>query len=56
LDEQNIMCRSGYFCCHSSLLHDKKLPPLLRVSLGLHNTADDVRRFCAVLQKILSVA
>ncbi len=54
LDEQKILCRSGYFCCHSYLVHQRKLPPLLRVSLGLHNTLDDVQRLCDVLKHILS--
>ncbi len=54
LDAQKIMCRSGYFCCHASLLHRRALPPQLRASLGVHNTIEDVRRFRDVLAKILS--
>jgi cysteine desulfurase/selenocysteine lyase len=54
LDQQKILCRSGYFCCHSYLLHQRKLPPLLRISLGLHNTSEDINHLCTVLQKILS--
>jgi selenocysteine lyase/cysteine desulfurase len=53
LSEQQIMCRSGHFCCHHYLQHERKLPPLLRVSLGLHNTMGDVERFSEVLGKIL---
>jgi selenocysteine lyase/cysteine desulfurase len=53
LSEQQIMCRSGHFCCHHYLQHVRKLPPLLRVSLGLHNNEEDVRKFVSVLQGIL---
>lgn len=54
LSERQIMCRSGYFCCHSYLLHDCALPPLLRVSLGLNNTQEHIRYFLSSLQAILS--
>jgi len=53
LSEQNIMTRSGYFCCHYYLQNVKQLPPLLRVSFGLHNTESDVRKFLEVLKKII---
>tara|TARA_B100000745_G_scaffold295539_1_gene239763 strand:+ start:1011 stop:2228 length:1218 start_codon:yes stop_codon:yes gene_type:complete len=53
LSEQNIMTRSGYVCCHYYLQNIKKYPPLLRVSLGLHNTEKDVRKFLEVLDKII---
>ncbi|MDD5055946.1 MAG: aminotransferase class V-fold PLP-dependent enzyme [Candidatus Peribacteraceae bacterium] len=53
LSEQQIMCRSGHFCCHHYLEHERKLPPLLRVSLGLHNTASDIERFLSVLGTIV---
>lgn len=54
LSEQNIMCRSGYFCCHAYLEHQLKLPPQLRVSLGLYNTPAHVEKFLDALGKILS--
>ncbi len=54
LSEQDIMCRSGYFCCHSYLQHQLKLPPLLRVSLGLYNTPVHIEKFLDALKKILS--
>lgn len=54
LSEQNVMCRSGYFCCHSYLLHQMKSPPLLRVSLGLYNTEAHIDMFLAALSKILT--
>lgn len=53
LGQQNILCRSGHFCCHHYLEHVRKLPPLLRISLGLHNTAGDIDRLCTALTSIL---
>ncbi len=53
LGEKQIMCRSGSFCCHHYLLGVRKLPPLLRVSLGFHNTAEDVTAFLEALSAIL---
>ena len=52
LSEQGIMARSGYFCCHYYLDKIKKYPPLLRLSLGLHNTQEDIDRVIAELKKI----
>lgn len=52
LSEQNIMCRSGYFCCHRYLLHQRKLPPQLRVSLGLYNTEAHIEKCLAALGHI----
>ncbi len=54
LSQQGIMVRSGYFCCHYYLQNMRKLPPLLRVSLGLHNTESDVKNFLEVMGKIIS--
>lgn len=54
LSEQGIMCRSGYFCCHRYLLHQRNLPPQLRISLGLNNTMNDVDAFLSSLNTILS--
>lgn len=53
LSAQGIMCRSGYFCCHHYLKHVLGLPPLLRVSLGRHSTAEDVRALGDALTSIL---
>jgi len=53
LSQQNIMVRSGYFCCHYYLQNLKKYPPLLRVSLGLHNTEDDIKKFLEIIKKII---
>lgn len=54
LAEQDIMCRSGYFCCHAYLQHQLQLPPLLRVSLGLYNTPAHIEKFLTAFQKILT--
>ncbi len=54
LSEQNIMARSGYFCCHYYLQNVKKYPPMLRISLGLHNTEKDARKFLEVMKKIIT--
>lgn len=53
LSQQNIMVRSGYFCCHYYLQNVKNYPPLVRVSLGLHNTENDIRKFLEVMGKII---
>ncbi|HLD63924.1 MAG TPA: aminotransferase class V-fold PLP-dependent enzyme [Candidatus Peribacteraceae bacterium] len=52
LDEQNIMCRSGHFCCHAYLQHKRELPPQLRVSLGLYNTTEQIQHFLKTLDHI----
>lgn len=52
LDHQSIMCRSGHFCCHYYLQHSKHLPALVRVSLGMNNTASDIEQLCAALTAI----
>ncbi len=53
LSQQNVMVRSGYFCCHYYLQNIKKLPPLLRVSLGIHNTEEDIRKFLKIMGKVI---
>lgn len=53
LSEQNIMCRSGYFCCHYYLKNLLKMPPLLRISFGLHNKESDIDYLLDVLGKIM---
>lgn len=54
LSTQNIMVRSGYFCCHYYLKNVKKYPPLVRVSLGLNNTKEQVESFVKTLQTIIA--
>lgn len=53
LSQQNIMVRSGYFCCHYYLQNVKKYPPLTRISLGLHNTEADVSVFLNGMETII---
>lgn len=53
LSGANIMARSGTFCCHYYLLEKQQLPPLLRFSLGLHNTPQDVQRVITTIQKLI---
>lgn len=52
LSNKNIMCRTGYFCCHAYLVHDLGLPPLARVSLALYNTREDVEIFLNTMKFI----
>ncbi|MDR1969749.1 MAG: aminotransferase class V-fold PLP-dependent enzyme [Candidatus Nomurabacteria bacterium] len=49
LSDHGIMTRSGYFCCHYYLDKIKHYPPLVRMSLGLHNKASDIDKVAAVL-------
>ena len=42
LSRHGVMTRSGYFCAHHYLKQQLGLPPLLRFSLGLHSTDDDI--------------
>lgn len=55
LGKQNIMCRSGFFCCHYYLKNKMKYPPLVRVSLGLHNTLEQVDTLLEKLKHLLEV-
>jgi len=54
LSAQNIMVRSGYFCCHYYLQRVAQLPPLVRISIGLHNTAAEATHVADVIHKIVS--
>jgi cysteine desulfurase/selenocysteine lyase len=53
LSVQGVMVRSGYFCCHYYLLHQEKLPPLLRFSIGLHTTEQDIDKIVTVMKKLI---
>ncbi|MEI7539516.1 MAG: aminotransferase class V-fold PLP-dependent enzyme [Candidatus Saccharibacteria bacterium] len=53
LSAAGIMVRSGYFCCHYYLIEKLQLPPLLRISIGLHTTEDDVTKTIKTLKKVL---
>lgn len=54
LSDQNVMVRSGYFCCHYYLEETKNYPRLLRFSLGLNNTSVQVNAAVAALRKIVT--
>jgi cysteine desulfurase/selenocysteine lyase len=54
LSAQNIMARSGYFCCHYYLKNLLRLPPLLRISIGLQNTAAEVTHTANVIHQIVN--
>lgn len=54
LSAQNIMVRSGYFCCHYYLKNLRNLPPLLRISIGLHNTTGQATHAAGVIHQIVN--
>lgn len=54
LSAQNIMARSGYFCCHYYLKNLKNLPPLLRISIGHNNTTSQARHIAGVIHQIVN--
>lgn len=54
LSAQNMMVRSGYFCCHYYFKNLKKYPPLVRVSLGLNNTQKQVESFTSTLRTLIT--
>lgn len=53
LSREGIMARTGYFCVHYYLDHICHYPPLIRFSLGLHTTAEDIEKVKTALAKIL---
>jgi selenocysteine lyase/cysteine desulfurase len=53
LSQSGIMARSGYFCAHHYLKDRLALPPLLRLSLGVHTTESDIDRTSAALARLL---
>ena len=50
MSDQGIMARSGHFCAHYYLGHVKQYPPLVRLSLGLHNRSSDIAKFIDVMK------
>jgi cysteine desulfurase/selenocysteine lyase len=42
LSKANVMVRSGHFCAHHWLEEQRKLPPLVRFSVGAHNNDSDI--------------
>lgn len=53
LSQAGIMVRSGYFCAHHWLKELKGYPPLVRFSLGAHNTDEDVERSLDVMGRLM---
>jgi cysteine desulfurase/selenocysteine lyase len=53
LSGAGIMVRSGYFCCHYYLIEKLKMPPLLRFSIGLHTTENDIIKTLETLKKFI---
>lgn len=53
LSEAGVMVRSGHFCAHYWLEERLKLPPLLRFSVGLHNTPQDINHALEVLGRFM---
>ena len=53
LSGAGIMARSGYFCCHYYLIEKMKYPPLLRLSIGLHNTEKDIQQTIESIKKFI---
>jgi cysteine desulfurase/selenocysteine lyase len=52
LSASGVMVRSGYFCCHYYLLEILKTPPLLRFSIGLHNTESDIDKTIEIMKRL----
>lgn len=53
LSRSGVMARSGYFCAHHWLLEREGHPPLVRFSLGAHNTTGDVERTLDVMGRLM---
>lgn len=52
LASEDIMTRTGYFCVHYYLDHVRHLPPMVRFSLGYHNSEKDIEKVMRVMEKI----
>ncbi len=53
LAKAHISVRSGHFCAHHWLQERETLPPLVRFSLGAHNTGADVDRAVEVMGRMM---
>lgn len=54
LGQAGFMVRTGYHCCHYYLKDMLKLPPTLRISLGLHTTVDEITKLTQRINTILN--
>lgn len=52
LGEEGIMARTGYFCVHYYLDHLNHYPPLIRFSLGYHNTSEQIQKVTQRLSRL----
>jgi len=52
LGDAGLMVRTGYFCVHYYLDHVKGYPPLVRFSMGYHNSEEDIDRAIDILRKV----
>lgn len=52
LGEEGIMARTGYFCVHYYLDHINHYPPLIRFSLGHHNTPEQIQKLITRLSRL----
>ncbi|RLK49736.1 cysteine desulfurase/selenocysteine lyase [Microbacterium telephonicum] len=53
LSQAGVMVRSGHFCAHHWLAERRSLPPLVRFSLGAHNTPADIEMALSVTGRLL---
>lgn len=53
LSRAGIMVRSGYFCAHHWLIEQQHLPPLVRFSLGAHNTDEDISHAVETMSRLM---
>lgn len=53
LSKAGIMVRSGHFCAHHWLIERESLPPLVRFSVGAHNTASDIDKAVATMAPLM---
>ena len=49
---EGIMARTGYFCVHDYLDHVRHYPPLIRFSLGYHNTSESINKLLKSLENL----
>jgi|GEM_PF-708509 len=53
LGEDNIMCRSGFMCCHQYLIDKLSLGAIVRISIGLNNTTKDAAKLMLGIEKAI---
>jgi len=52
LSKADIRVRSGYFCAHHWLEEQLQLPPLVRFSIGAHNTDADIAKTITYVNRL----